>query len=504
MHLRRPVVKMVVLPALTTNMTESQTDDQLSRDQAHLIHCLHNKNAQQQAHVWTSGHGAVLVDADGKEYLDVLSGLWNVVVGHGRRELGEAAARQMDRLGFASSYAGSTTGPAIELAERLAGICYPEIQRFFLTSGGAEANDSAFKTARYYWKLAGHPNKYKIIGREWGYHGTTMAAMSATGISSYWPMFEPRVPGFVHIASPYPYRFVGEQSGEKGDRHVRSQSGSAGSEQAAPSQSPFLPGNNLKDFYTPGQQAADLLEAKIISEGPETVAAFLGEPVQGAGGVIVPPDDYWPRIRQICDRHNVLLITDEVITGFGRTGDWFGLTRYGVAPDIVTFAKAITSGYFPMGGIGVNRNIAAAIDGASGGQTWMHAFTYSGHPVGCAVALANMDIIEREGLVARAGELGRYLLKQLRTLESHKHVGEVRGQGLMTAVELVADKSTKAEFPPAEQIGAKVHAATQQRGMFTRLRGDVYNIAPCFVTTETQLDRMVQILGESIEAVLGS
>lgn len=446
-------------------------DDERLRDQVHLLHSLHRREAQSQAHVWVRGEGAVLVDQDGKEYLDGLAGLWNVVAGHGRRELADAAVRQMNELAYASCYAGSTNRPAIALAERLAGICYPGINRFYFTSGGAESNESAFKTARYYWKLAGKPGKYKIISRMWGYHGVTLAAMSATGIPSYWPMFEPRTPGFVHIESPYPYRFQ-------------------------PSVSP-------NDSRTPGQQAADLLEAAILREGPDTVAAFLGEPVQGAGGVIVPPDDYWPRIREICDRYDVLLIADEIITGFGRTGEWFALERYGIEPDIVSFAKGITSGYFPLGGIGVSDRIGEAIDGAAEDRTWMHAFTYSAHPVGCAVALANLEIIEREGLVARAGALGRRLLDGLRRLSSHPHVGDVRGLGLMCAVELVADKATKAEFPAAEKVGSRVHAATQERGLFTRLRGDVYNLAPSFVTTDAQIDRMVEILGESIQAVLG-
>jgi adenosylmethionine-8-amino-7-oxononanoate aminotransferase len=277
------------------------------------------------------------------------------------------------------------------------------------------------------------------------------------------------MPGFLHIESPYPYRF-------------RAQAG---------------------DPRTPGEQAADHLEQAIVREGADTVAAFIGEPIQGAGGVIVPPDDYWPRIRQICDRHQVLLIADEVITGFGRTGAWFALARYGIEPDIVAFAKGITSGYFPLGGIGVSDRIATAIDEAPEPQKWMHAFTYSGHPTGCAVALANLAIIEREGLVERAEALGRRLLAGLRTLESHPHVGDVRGLGLMAAVELVADKATKAEFPPDRQAGNRVHAATQERGLFTRLRGDVYNLAPCYVVQESQIDRMVSILGDSIDAVLG-
>jgi adenosylmethionine-8-amino-7-oxononanoate aminotransferase len=427
----------------------------------------------------------VLVDADGKEYLDALAGLWNVIVGHGRRELADAAARQMSQLAYASAYAGSTSRPAIELGERLAAICYPRTKRFYFTSGGAEANEAAFKTARYFWKLRGQSEKTKIISREWGYHGTTLAAMSATGIGSYWPMFEPRVPGFIQIKSPYPYRFTAPTLGSSSHalRGLRA----------------CHPGGD----GTPGQVAADLLEEAILREGAQTIAAFIGEPVQGAGGVIVPPDDYWPRIREICNRHDVLLIADEVITGFGRTGDWFALSRYGIEPDMVTFAKGITSGYFPLGGVGMSDAIAEAIDSAEGAQTWMHAHTYSGHPVGCAVALANLDIIEREGLIGRAACLGERLRSKLAGLASHRHVGDVRGQGLMAAVELVADKGTKAEFAAQEKVGARVHAATQRRGMVTRLRGDVYNFAPCFVAEEAQIDRMVEILGDAIDEVLG-
>jgi adenosylmethionine-8-amino-7-oxononanoate aminotransferase len=446
--------------------------DDLRRDQAHLIHPLHNRGIAENAHVWVSGYGAVLVDENGKEYLDALAGLWNVIAGHGRSELGHAAARQMSRLGYASGYAGSTNRPAIELAERLAALCYPRINRFFFTSGGAEANESAFKTARYFWKLAGKTTRTRIISRSFGYHGTTLAAMSATGLPSYWAMFEPRVPGFVQIESPYPYRF-------------------------------HPPDVAAGDPRTRGEMAADLLEEAILREGADNVAAFIGEPVQGAGGVIVPPDDYWPRIRAICDRHHVLLIADEVITAFGRTGDWFALSRYGIEPDLVTFSKGLTSGYFPLGGMGVSDAIAAAIDSAAGPQTWMHAFTYSAHPVGCAVALANLNILEREELLPRARGLAERLLPRLKTLESHRHVGEVRGLGLMAAVELVADRESKAEFLPEEMVGARVHAATQERGMFTRMSGNTYNLAPCYIAHQTEIDRMVDILGESIEAVLG-
>jgi putrescine---pyruvate transaminase len=444
----------------------TKKSDLLDRDMAHLIHPLHNRTLQSGGHVWVKGEGAVLTDVDGKEYIDALSGLWNVAAGHGRRELAHAAARQMETLAFCTGYAGSSNPNAIELAERLSRLTYPTINRFFFTSGGGESSDSAFKTARYYWKLKGKPEKTKVISRQWGYHGVTMAAMSATGIGSYWPMFEPRVPGFVQIPSPYPYRYRGS------------------------------------DGLSQGVAAANELEQAILREGADTVAMFFAEPVQGAGGVIVPQDDYFPRIRQICDKYNVLFVADEVITGFGRTGQMFGLEHWGVEPDMITFAKAITSGYFPLGGIGVSDRIAEVFDGAD--AVWMHAYTYSAHPVGCAVALAALDIYHREDFVGQAREKGANLLRSLKqALADHPHVGEVRGLGLMCAIEYVKDKSSKEEFRPEEKVGARIHAAAQERGLFSRLRGDVFCIAPPVITSQSQLDRIVDIMKNATEAVLG-
>ena len=443
----------------------------LQRDLGHLIHPLHNRAAHESGgHVWVKGDGAILTDADGKEYIDGLAGLWNVVAGHGRTELAEAAAKQMAELGYCSGYAGSSNVPAIELAERLSGMTYPNITRFFFTSGGGESADSAFKTARYYWKLKGKPEKTKVISRQWGYHGVTLAAMSATGIASYWPMFEPRVPGFVHIPSPYPYRYE------------------------IPADAP--PGT------TQGVAAANELEQAILREGPDTVAMFLAEPVQGAGGVIVPQDDYFPRIREICDQYDVLLVADDVITGFGRTGKMFGLEHWNVQPDMMLFAKAITSGYFPLGGIGLSEEIGRTLD--TGSMVWMHCYTYSAHPVGCAVALRNLDIIEGENFPRQAAEKGAHLLNGLKSaLADHPHVGDVRGLGLMCGVEFVQDRSTKAEFAPEDKVGIRIHAAAQQRGLFSRLRGDVFCLAPPVVTPTQTLDRIVEILRESVGEVLG-
>ena len=426
-------------------------DELLSRDLASLIHPQHDPAAQRAGRVWVRGHGAMLVDADGKEYIDGLAGLWNVVLGHGRRELADAAREQMETLAYASGYAGNSNPRAIELAERLAGLTYSNINRFFFTSGGAEANETAIKVARSYWKLRGKPGKTKVISREFGYHGTTLAAMSATGIAAYWPLFEPRVPGFIHVAA----------------------------------------------------LSADALEDAILREGADTVAMFLAEPVIGVGGVIVPPDDYFTRIREICDRHDVLFAADEVITGFGRTGKWFGLEHWGVAPDIMQFAKAITSGYFPFGGVGVSDPIARVLDEAPG--PWMHAYTYSAHPVGCAVALRTLQVIEEENLVAEAARKGALLLGALQSrLGDHPHVGEIRGKGLMCAVEFVKDRDTKASFAPEEQVGARINAEAAARGLFSRVRGDVFVLAPPFVTPDDVLDRIGDILAAATKAVLGA
>ena len=439
----------------------------LDSDRAHLLHPLHHPSAYASARIWVSGDGALIKDADGREYIDGLSGLWNVNVGHGRRELADAAQRQMSTLAFHSAYAGGSNMPAIALAERLSALVFPSINTFFFTSGGAEATETSFKTARFYWKALGHPEKIKVISRQRAYHGLTLAAMSATGLSAFWPMFEPRTPGFLHIDAPDPYRFVSPD-----------------------------PRVSL------GVAAANKLEEAILDAGPETVAAFIAEPVQGAGGVVVPPPDYFRRVREICTRYDVLLIADEVITGFGRTGRWFGLEHYGVEPDIMQFAKGITSGYVPLGGIGVSDAIREVINGVPAAKRWMHAFTYSGHPTCCAVALSNLDVIERERLVERAAVGGTRLLERLRGLEAMDGVGHVRALGLMAAVEVVADKTTKALFPAQAGLAQKLTDALLERGLCTRVALDCICLAPPLVTSDALLDRIVDILQEAIPPVL--
>ena len=437
----------------------------LARDDAHLIHPLHDRKLHERGHVWVKGDGAIVTDADGREFIDGLSGLWNVTAGHGRRELAETMRDQAATLAYVSGYSGSSNRWSIELAERLAAICYPSINHFFFTSGGGEATESSIKMARAYWKLRDRPTKTKVISRIDSYHGVTMAAMSATGMSPYWPLFEPRMPGFLHISSPYPYRYEAPAG------------------------------------FSEGVAAANELERAIRREGAETIAMFIAEPVQGAGGVIVPQADYFPRIREICDQYEVLLVADEVITGFGRTGKLFALDHWGIEPDIMQFAKAVTSGYFPFGGIGINDTIARTL--REDGRPWMHAYTYSAHPVGCAVALRTLQIIEDECFPEQAASKGQYLLDALTSaLADHPHVGNIRGKGLMCAVELVADKPTKATFPADRRVGVKVNHEAIERGLFSRVKDDIYLLAPAVVVTNEQLDRSVEILTESIRAVL--
>jgi adenosylmethionine-8-amino-7-oxononanoate aminotransferase len=439
----------------------------LERDAAHLVHPLHSRKGHAEGKMWVGGEAEFLIDVNGGRYIDGLSGLWNNTAGNGRVELVEAAAKQMRELAFASGYSGSSNPRAVELAERLSEITYPTINHFYFTSGGGEATDSNIKLARHYWKLMGKPNKTKVISRIWGYHGVTLAAMCCTGIASYWPMFEPRIPGFSHIPSPDPYRYVAPEG--------------------AASQ---------------GIAAADELEKAILAEGPDTVAMFIAEPVQGAGGVLVPQDDYFPRIREICDEYDVLMVSDEVITGFGRTGRMFGLEHWGVEPDLMQFAKAITSGYFPLGGIGMSDKVAEVmIDGTT---PWMHAYTYSAHPVGCAVGLAMLDIVEQEDFPGQAAAKGKRLLDGLKAaLGGHPNVGEVRGLGLMCAVEYVKDKATKAPFDAAEAVGPRIHAAGVERGLFSRTRGDVYLVAPPIVSSEETIGRTVDILAKATKEILG-
>jgi putrescine aminotransferase len=451
----------------------------LSIDRERLIHPLHHPLDHGDPIIYVRGRGAVVEDLNGKQYLDGLSGLWNVNVGHGRAELADAAARQMKELAYFSAYSGSTNIPAIQLADRLIALTTGTMQAVFFTSGGAEANESAFKTARFYWKAHGKADKVKVIARHQGYHGVTLQAMSATSMGTYWKMFEPRVPGFVHVQSCHPYRYQGLRAGE-----------------------------------TVGEAAARELEDTIVREGADTVAAFIGEPIHGAGGVFYPPDDYWPRVREVCTRHDVLLIADEVITAFCRTGRWFALSHWGVVPDILTFAKGVTSGYLPFGGMMVSKAIKDTLDSVGPADRWMHAYTYSAHPTCCAVALANIEILERERLAENAAAMGDRLHAGLRAaFAGHPHVGDIRGgKGLLAAVEFVEDRETKKNFAADVKVAGRLQAEMVKRGVVTRTRpaagahpapGDGVFFAPPLVVTADEIDQIVSVTRDAATVVLG-
>jgi adenosylmethionine-8-amino-7-oxononanoate aminotransferase len=441
--------------------------ERVSADRQLLIHPQHHPDEHVNPFIWVSGAGSSITNIEGNTYIDGLSGMWNVHLGHGRKELVDAAAGQLSQLAFSTSYAGATHLKAIQLAEQLQEIVYPSIRAFYFTCSGSEATDTSVRTARYYWRALGRPEKIKIAALELSYHGSTIGASSATGVSEFYEVFGPRQPGFFHVPAPYPYRF----STDRVD-------------------------------VTPGVAAADLLEEAILREGPESVAAFIVEPVQGGGGgILVPHKDYFRRIREICDRYDVLLIADDVITGFGRTGRWFGLEHWGVQPDIVQFAKGITSAYVPLGGMGVSQHIKSVLDSAPGNRRWWHGYTNSAHPVACAVALENIRILRDEHLVERAAEQGERWLSRLRSaLGEHPHVGEVRGLGLLAGIELVADRATKARIPDNLGVGQRLRAELLQRGLYTRVLTDVICLAPPLTTTEKDLDRIADAVIGAIDA----
>jgi putrescine aminotransferase len=412
--------------------------------------------------VFASGHGAMLTDVEGREYIDGMASLWNVNVGYGRAELADAAATQMKTLAFTSAYGGFGGAPTVELAARLAELAPGDLEVTFFASGGAEANDTAYKVARLFWKLRGEPERVNIISRIRDYHGLTYGATSATGLANFWKGFEPLAPGFLHAPAPDPYRYAGE--GSAGEAYVKA------------------------------------LEDVVLKAGPQTVAAVVAEPVQGAGGVIVPPADYFPLLRKVCDRYGLLLIADEVITGFGRTGRWFGLQHWNVQADLMIFAKGVTSGYLPLSGVMLTRSVHETLMSLKG--PFMHGFTYSGHPTACAVALRNLQILEEEHLVERAAERGAYLQERLQTLRSHEIVGDVRGLGLVGGVELVRDRATKASFDASVGAARRVAVAALEQGVIVRaLSGDVLAMSPPFVISKEQIDRIVAVLDGAIARV---
>lgn len=423
------------------------------------------KGSRAGSRIITRAQGVRLHDSEGVELLDGMSGLWCVNVGYGRRELAEAAYRQLLELPYYNTFFKTATPPTVELAERLAGLMPEKLNNVFYGSSGSEANDTVVRLARHFWKLEGQPEKQHFISRTYAYHGSTMASASLGGMTPMQEGFGLPLPGFHHVMPPYWYDFGGQLSPE--------------------------------EF---GRQAARAIEEKILEIGPDKVAAFIGEPIMGAGGVIVAPEGYWPEVQRICRQYDVLLVADEVICGFGRTGQWFGSQLYGIEPDMMTMAKGITAGYLPLSAVGVSDRIAAAL--LREGGEFAHGYTYSGHPAACAVALANLDILEGEGLVERTrDESGPYFQELLReTFADHPLVGEVRGAGLMAAVELVKDKTTRSHWERLGRVGTLCRDHCLSRNVVIRAVRDAMVLSPPLIVTQVEIDEIVGRLEESVEA----
>lgn len=460
------------------SMTASQdrsTRDWQAADAAHYLHPFtdHKGLAAKGSRIVTRADNIYVWDSDGVKILDAMSGLWCVAVGYGQPELISAATRQLTRLPFYNSFFQTATPPAIELAELLAEVSPPGFAHTFFTGSGSEGNDTIVRMVRRYWDVLGRPDRQVIISRRNAYHGSTMAGASLGGMDGMHAQGGLPIPGIVHIEQPFwwAHEACAGHPGEGLDR----------------------------DAF--GLAAAGWLEDKIIEIGAERVAAFIGEPVQGAGGVIVPPDSYWPEVQRICDKYGVLVVSDEVICGFGRTGYWFGCERFGFRPDLMTFAKGVTSGYIPLGGVLVGRRIADAL--IHQGGEFAHGYTYSGHPVACAVGIANLRLIQREGLVdAVRGDLGPYLARHWAELAEHPLVGEAQCCGLMASLQLVADKATQRPFDAALEVGMVCRGHCFGNGLVMRAVGDRMIIAPPLVITRPQIDEMVALIRRCLDLTL--
>ena len=436
----------------------------LVEQDAHQIHGLHHPSRHSDPLIVEHAEGVWLYSDDGRKVLDAMAGLWNVNVGYGSEELARVGYEQMKKLAYTSGFAGMTNVPSAELAAKLAGYAHPTLNSIYFTSGGSESNETAFKTVRYYWRQLGRPEKTKIISRFNAYHGITLGATSATGLDKYWKMFGLPLEGFSHIPAPNPYRYDGD----------------------------MLDGETVSDA------AARALEEQILAEGPDTVGAFIAEPIQGAGGLIVPPAGYFAKVREICDRYEVLLIIDEVITGFGRTGDMFAIEHEQLRPDILCFAKGVTSGYIPLGGIMVSDEIRAVIDNAPEEMAWNHGFTYSGHAAACAVGLRNVEMIEELDLPANARVMGERLRAGLEALKEFPFVDNLRGRGLLNGLEIVTDRRSRA---PDLALAGKISSLAMQRGLRVRPLGATLAFSPPLTINEEEIDLIVEILGGVMDSL---
>jgi putrescine aminotransferase len=433
------------------------TRDWQKQDFQHYLHPFtdHQDLGHKGVRVITSADGVYITDSEGNRILDGMAGLWCVSLGYGRQDLVDAATRQMQQLPYYNSFFQTTHPPAIELTELLGEISPPQFRRAFLTGSGSEANDTVIKLVRRYWDLAGEPSRTIIISRKNAYHGSTVAAGSLGGMAAMHKQTGTLLPGIEHIEQPYYFELGGDLTPEA--------------------------------F---GLQQARLLEERIQAVGPENVAAFIAEPVQGAGGVIIPPDSYWPEIQRICREYNILLVADEVITGFGRLGAWFGSQHLGIEADLMSFAKGVTSGYLPLGGVLVADRVAEVVI-REGGE-FAHGYTYSGHPAACAVAIANIRALRDEHIIERVrDETGPYFRQRFASLADHPIVGEARSIGLLGAVELVRDKVTRERFDKEQQAGNRCRDFCFNNGLVMRAVGDKMIVCPPLVISAAQVDELV-------------
>jgi putrescine aminotransferase len=449
----------------------SKTTAQLqAADAAHFLHPFTDFQglAKKGSRIITRADNIYLWDSEGHKILDAMSGLWCVNVGYGQQALIDAATKQLKELPFYNAFFQTATVPAIELAEVLSEVSPPGFEHVFFSGSGSEGNDTIVRMVRRYWDILGQPERQVIISRHNAYHGSTMAGASLGGMAGMHAQGGLPIPGITHIEQPYWWA------------HGRPQ------------------GLTREAF---GLQAAHWLEQKILEIGADKVAAFIGEPIQGAGGVIIPPSTYWPEVERICRQHGVLLVADEVITGFGRTGNWFGCETQGFKPDLITFAKGVTSGYIPLGGVLVGERVATVL--IEQGGEFNHGYTYSGHPVACAVALANIALIRELKLVERVrDDVGPYLKAAYAQLAEHPLVGDAETCGLMGALLLVKDKATGEAFPEDVEIGMVCRGHCFGNGLIMRAVGDRMIIAPPLVITRPQIDEMVALIRRCLDLTL--
>ena len=455
-------------------METRSTQEWQAADAAHFLHPFTDFQAlaQKGSRVITRAENIYLWDSEGHRLLDAMSGLWCVNVGYGQQALIEAATRQLQELPFYNAFFQTATMPAIALAELLAEVSPPQFEHVFFAGSGSEANDTIVRMVRRYWDLLGQPERQHIISRRNAYHGSTMAGASLGGMGSMHAQGGLPIPGISHIEQPYWWELGRCQ------------------------------GLGREAF---GLVAAGWLEERILAVGPEKVAAFIGEPIQGAGGVIIPPASYWPEVQRICDQYGVLLVSDEVICGFGRTGNWFGCETMGARPDLMSFAKGVTSGYIPLGGVMVGSRVAKVLIELGG--EFSHGYTYSGHPVACAVGLVNVGLIRSLGLVERVREdLGPYLAAAYASLAEHPLVGDAETCGLMGALLLVKRKADEPQFStafPAEvEIGMVCRGHCLREGLVMRAVGDRMIIAPPLVITRAQIDEMIALIRRCLDLTL--